>query len=87
MTAVTDLAEGPPELQDYVFFKSLGDYGQVVIPSAIRKKLEFDGEEIYAMVIIIPVVTKNSAMTREEAYEYLRHLVSQSERTPKSEGV
>lgn len=69
-------------LKDHVFFKPISSYGQIHIPSAMREKLDIEDEDIYAMVIIIPVVTKSSSMTKEEAYEYLKLLVSQSERTP-----
>lgn len=66
------------ELKDYTFFKNIGNYGQVLIPSDMRKKLDIKDDDIYAMIIVIPIVTRNSSMSREEAYEYLKHLISQS---------
>ena len=65
-------------LKDHVFFKTIGSYGQVHIPTAMRENLGILGEEIYAMIIIIPVVTKETSMTKDEAYEYLEFLASQS---------
>jgi len=68
-----------PNLKDHVFFKSISGYGQVHIPSAMRGKLDIMDEEFYAMIVIIPLITKTSSMNKEEAYEYLKLLVSQSE--------
>lgn len=69
-------------LKDHVFFKAISSYGQVHIPTEMREKLDIEDEGIYAMIVLIPLVTKSSSMTKEEAYEYLKYLVSQSERAP-----
>ena len=69
-------------LKNHVFFKTVGTYGQVHIPAAMREALNVRGEEFYAMIVIVPVVTKSSSMNKEEAYEFLRLLTTQSERTP-----
>ena len=61
-------------LKDHVFFKLVSDYGQIHIPTAMREKLEIEGEEIYAMIVLIPVTTKNRSMNRDEAYEFLKFL-------------
>lgn len=62
-------------LKDYVFFKLVSNYGQIHIPTEMRKKLEIAGEEIYAMIILIPVTTKKMSMNKDEAYEFLKHIV------------
>lgn len=74
--------EGLPTIKDHVFFKNIGDYGQVVVPSGMRQKLGFFKKEAYAMVIVIPLITENSSLSKDEAYEYLKYLLAQSERAP-----
>ena len=65
-------------LRDHTFFKTVSRYGQVHIPTAMREELGILGKEIYAMIIVIPVVTKETSMTMDEAYEYLEFLAKQS---------
>ena len=74
--------EQPPSIKDHTFFKNIGSYGQVQIPTDMRKKFGVIDDDFYAMIVVIPVVTRISSLTREEAYEYLKYLISQSERTP-----
>lgn len=65
-------------LKDYVFFNDISKYGQVHIPKKMLKNLEIDREGAYAMIVIIPIVMKNSSMSKEEAHEFLKTLTSQS---------
>ena len=78
-----EVRRGPQlDLKDHLFFKKIGNYGQIVVPSDLRKTLQIDGEETYSMVVVVPLVTRNYSMTKQEAFDYLKELIlnsSQSE--------
>ena len=50
-------------LKDHVFFKPVSNYGQIHIPSAMREKLDIEDEDFYAMIVLVPVVTRKSSMS------------------------